>query len=310
MAIPGKRWERAKRQSGRMKSSNCPSLYTRSLEGCDTAACQPVLAVAASESSLFQCGRRAPFVRRAMLAFTMGVLSITAADAQLVIGDSPGLSVPSFRDTLSPFDGNNTTWFGWGLGSFDGANDNEIVDLSVASVGAGGLDGTLFQSDWQKPGVPGSEGGPVDIVAGSNNIYTLFSTPTLELTVPTNGTVGLDGFTTIILQGRAASGGFGAFPVFSAIGGIVPTVVFGTNAAQQGQFWVKYELPGNAASYDIDITFGNHTSIGEISVDTQWSTASYAPDTAVPEPTSAMLVLAGIVPLALRRRRKSEQVVA
>lgn len=237
----------------------------------------------------------------------MSVLAVASSDAQLVIGSSPGVFTPSFRDPLNT-DAGNTTFFGWGPGTgwftqthfrFDGSTLNSRIDNPFASQGVGGLTGTLNQIE------------DYTILASSGNIYSGHETPEVHLSiqVPTNG--GVDGFTTIILQGRTAFGGFNdeLLPLFGAVGTVEPDVVFGMNAMGQGQFWVKYELPGSAPSYLLDITLQAHssTSIAELTVDTQWSTTGYAPDTvqAVPEPGSIALLFAGMAPLALRRWRKN-----
>jgi hypothetical protein len=239
----------------------------------------------------------ATLARRTGSVALVAALVLTApAMGAFVISDSPGLFTPSFRETVN-LDAVNTTWFGWAPGTFDGTPDNGLLDFPAVTIGAGGLDGSL------------NDPGSTAIVSGSNNIYKPFPGPlTLELAVPTNGTPGT-GFTTIIIQGRTLFGGYpdglSSFS-FPAVGGAAPDYVLGTNSSGQGQFWVKYEIPGNAPAYDIDFALvASQLSIASITVDTQWSATGYAADaaTAVPEPSSAALLLGAALPLALRRRR-------
>jgi hypothetical protein len=232
--------------------------------------------------------------RRALrpLAAATFLLMTLAASGQFIISDSPGLFTPSFRD-LTNTDLGNSTFFGWGPSTgwgtsgnfrFDGTTDNDRIDLPPALQGVGGLTGTLQQLSDNT------------ILAGSNNIYTAaFEDEYLRLQIPTNGTVG-SGFTTIILQGHTAFGGFATNTTndfdFPLLAGATPNVVVGVNAAGQGQFWAKYEIPGNAASYQLD--FGlltENVSMSELQVDTKWRNTSFAPDTAtaIPEPSSAAL---------------------
>lgn len=235
---------------------------------------------------------------RAGAAASALLLAVSSASAQFTISTGTGPFVPSFRDTVSPFDENNTTWFGWASGTFDGSPDNELVDNPAVTLGLGGLDGTLSQF------------GTDDILSSSNSIYTSSFTPiTLSLAIPTHGTVGT-GFTTIIVQGRTA---FGSYPGeeafdFPDLGGDEAEVVVGTNGLSQGQFWAKYEIAGNAESYTLDFDLvGGFVSIATLTVDTQWSEAQHAPDTvqAVPEPSTAITVAGGAALLGLVRRRRT-----
>jgi hypothetical protein len=119
---------------------------------------------------------------------------------------------------------------------------------------------------------------------------------------------GTDGFTTIVIQGRTTpAGGFSSleslianYPVFSSINGISPEFLIAGNAANQGQWWAQYEIPGYAPSYTIGITFpgGNGTtpiSIAGMSVDTFWSASGYADVQAIPEPQTWLLCGFGVL---------------
>ena len=253
-----------------------------------------------------QIHKRRSISRLGALCFALLAGSL-AAQAAFNISTGVGPFAPSFRDSGN-LDANFTTFWGWGSGSFDGPTNNENIDLPPVTLGIGGFDGTLSQGADLR-----------DIVSSGNSIYTFTFTSAgnpmnLQFGVPTNGTPG-SGFTTIILQGMTMNfGSDTTFPddsfIFPTVGGVSPAVVIGQNNASPfklGQFWAKYEIPGNSASYNIDLGLAaNHISISRLEVDTQWSATSYAPDTAVvPEPSAALLVGLGTAAMVLRRRRDS-----
>ena len=111
----------------------------------------------------------------------------------------------------------------------------------------------------------------------SGNYYSGFNPATAVVnelvTVVTRGVVGTTGRTTILAQ----LVGTGPFPntwTFSHIEGVAPTVVAGVNGANRGQVWVRWELPGNQASYQFTIgsTPGqSHMSFDRIEIDTWFS---------------------------------------
>jgi len=218
----------------------------------------------------------------------------TTAAQTFDISTANGLFTPSFRDTTNN-DLNNSTWWGWSFGSF--GTPFTTVNNPAPTVGVGGLDGSIVQTG----------ASPAAIVSGSGNIYTGTNfAETIQFTLPTNGTVG-SGFTTIILQGSTAFGGFNNNDpgLFGSIGGATPEVVVTNNALGQGQFWVKYEISGNAATYTMDYTLNGFTSLAGLTVDTFWSATAFAPDIAViPEPSTALLLLAGLAAPLLRRRAR------
>jgi len=231
-------------------------------------------------------------------------LSLTVPAWSFVISSAPGLFAPSFRDAADA-DANNTTAFGWGVAAgarFDGATDDDNIDNPGVTISAGGLNGTLIQSPQNTEG----DGSMTDILTSTNNIYSNPGGANIALWVPINGSVGA-GFTTIIVQGRTAFGGYSAEvgSMFGEAGGASPSFATGINMAGQGQFWAKYEISGNLGGYTIPMTLpiGSSISIAELKVDAQFNSTGFVPDFAVvPEPTVSLLGLAG-VGLVLRRRR-------
>lgn len=252
--------------------------------------------------------RRPLFLLPALAVALLG--SASTASAAYVIYEGTGLFAPSFRGEGS------TTYFGWGYGSWDGnpppavgePDPSPDIINGTPSINPGGLPGTSFLT----------QGTSVDLVSGSNNIYSSVSainSAGLQLNIPTAGIVGSSGFTTIIIQGSGLSGtmfgfggaldGFG----FGDINGISAEYLITKNQNGTAQWWAKWELPGNQASYTVDIN-GQYGSIGgsvlsvtDLQVDTLFSNSGFASDTAiVPEPSSALLGLLGAVAL-LRRRR-------
>ena len=234
--------------------------------------------------------------------------ALAALSAGVVRAESINLATgpiaPSFRGAA------NTTYFGWSNGTWDG---NPPVNPGDPDFTPDVINGT--------PSInPGSLAAPLlaqnnaaDIVSSSNNVYTGPANVNLTLTIPTVGTVS-SGFTTIIVQGNGLGGFGGATDLFTfgTIEGVEPTYVYGANGDnQEAQFWAKWELPGNAASYNVQVsgsTFGAGVlSISDMTVDSLWSPNGYAPDVvaAVPEPTSFALVGAALTSAtALVRRRR------
>lgn len=202
-----------------------------------------------------------------------------------------------------------------------------IIDISsafgtVAPDTRGGPNSTTAQWDtWADPG--GASGvitnraaevgsgfwttnNGEDHISNSLNFYSGSGSVNETITFGTTGVVG-EGFTTIILQGQTLFGDFGTTLGFTPIAGITPGVVQGPNAAGGAQFLARYEIPGNAAEYSVNMVTGpfSFVSFGNFEVDTYWSETGFSSDTAViPEPTSGILVLSAAGLFALRRRRK------
>jgi len=236
-----------------------------------------------------------------------------------VISEATGLFQTSVRGD------SHEAWFGWSFGTFFGApvplSSSRILSNPAPTLGTIGLAQGVgfYQNDRYST--------PFTLIgASSGNIYTgnnygqgkqAYGT----LLVPTLGTPE-SGFTTLILQGKTltADGVFSTpqnlaqnYPLFS-LNGVTPFAydfVIGPNAANQAQWWAKFQIAGNAPTYQVDIVFPGGVgttpiSITEMTVDSYWSSTQYAPDTAVavPEPSVGWLVEAGLVALMNSRRNQ------
>jgi hypothetical protein len=227
----------------------------------------------------------------------------TSARAEIYnISTASALIVPAFRGDAG------TTWFGWNEGQFFGqpvpASTSRILNNPATSNGTIGLSGVeLYQNDRDSGTfvVIGSSGGNIYTGAGAigKQAYATLVAPMAA--------GGVDGFTTIVIQGRTTTaGGFSTleslianYPLFSDINGIAPDFVITGNAANQGQWWAQYDIPGYAPSYSIGITFPGGTgttpiSIAGLTVDTYWSATSYADVQAIPEPKTWATVGMGV----------------
>ncbi|MDB6139343.1 MAG: putative Ig protein [Verrucomicrobiaceae bacterium] len=202
--------------------------------------------------------------------------SVTAMPVPLasIMDRTAGLVVPSSRGDA------NTTWFGWETfsdvnGAYTGVVNDSAPDIGTTTSGAN------FQTTNSQ----------VHHIGGGSNIYVRSHdvneppyTPQLaeQVTIPTSGTPGVAGFTTIILQIESASGGpsTSAFagPITVKLEGADPTsVVQSVNTSLVGDLWAKWVIPGNKASYIATITgvLGQeHYSFDHVIVDTLFSAAS------------------------------------
>ncbi len=202
---------------------------------------------------------------------TISVLQVTPPYAH-AMSLSEGLFSVSARGTQG------STFFGWD--SF-----NELLERSAPihdstpDIGAS-LGGANFQTTNAEDHV--TEDGNLSFTTGSL---------AEQISAPTAGTVGAEGYTTLILQILAVPGS-GAFPAditLNPINGISPKVVQALNAAGDGQLWAKWDLPGNQASYTITVTgpvnqAGYH--FDKVTVDTHYSATAYLPDSVAASPPS------------------------
>ncbi len=227
----------------------------------------------------------------------------------------PGVVAPSLRG------GPATTWFGWD--SFDGtdtpapAGFGKILDDATPDLGTyAGTDARIVQDASLTFGHR----------SASDSYYTGFRPIDVAgdtITVPTDGSVGATGFTTIVLQLFALGGGGGAPPgtpgvdnailgfEFDPIAGVSPDVFYATDegvaAEGKGHYLVVYELPGNEATYDLRFSSTRSSrALDLIIVDTLYAETAGAFDdvVVVPEPATAG-ALGALACVALRRRRRS-----
>lgn len=225
------------------------------------------------------------------------------------ITTASALFSPAFRGETG------STWFGWNEGSFFGqpvpAISNRILNNPATSVGSPGLTGVEFyQNDRNSStfAMIGSSSG--NIYAGSG----AFGRQAAATLVAPMAAGGVDGFSTIVIQGRTmTAGGFSSLetlisnhPVFSSINGVAPSFVIAANSASQGQWWAQYEIPGYAPSYTIGMVFpgGPGTtpiSIAGMTVDTYWSPTGYANVSAIPEPGTWALIGIGLLAFTGKR---------
>ena len=231
----------------------------------------------------------------------------TAAATPLDLTD-PGVVSPSFRGSSL------TTYSGWD--AFD-ASDTPAASgfgrmLDDATPDLGTYAGTQARIVQDANLTYGHR-------SGSDNYYSGFRPFDIAgdtITVPTDGAVGSDGFTTIVLQVYALGGGAPGTPgsgnaiddlTFDPIGGTQADVSYAVDAAGPGQgnghYLVSYELPGNQVTYDLRFSsVGSSRAIDRIVVDTLYSQTAGAFDDVVLVPEPATLAPALLL-LGLRRRR-------
>lgn len=219
----------------------------------------------------------------------------SSAQAANIIKNTTDVFTPSFRGE------SNTTYFGW-----DDFEDSEVPGVPLGSR----IDDTT--PDINTIGAPAGTRFKQDDAllyghrSSSGNYYSGFGATDVAgdtFTAPTDGTEGVAGFTTVILQILAQVDNLPPLE-FDDVAGVSPEVVSGLNANNAGQYFVKYELPGNAASYDVRLFTSAATSVAvdKFEIDTLYSPKGYAPDFAiVPEPaTLAVAILGGAALLARR----------
>lgn len=197
-------------------------------------------------------------------------VSVTTAPTASALGSVTGLVRPSTRGNV------RTTHFGWETLNDIGSRvmGTSVIDDSTPDIGYTTTAGARFQTT-------NGEGH----LLGSGNLYFLGGTLAERITVPTNGTVGANGSTTIILQIVSSAGnpsGENAFagPITATIDGVAPTMVAqGVNSTGTGQYWAKWQMAGNQATYLIDLAGPPnqaHFSFDKVIVDTLFNSAASA----------------------------------
>ncbi|MCX6855947.1 MAG: putative Ig domain-containing protein, partial [Verrucomicrobia bacterium] len=198
-------------------------------------------------------------------AATVSVLMVTSSFAR-ILNQSNDLFSISARGA------EGSTFFGW-----DTFNAPEVRTLPIQDS-TPDLGTTVVGANFQTTNAE-------DHVIENGNFFFTTGSLAEQITVPTNGTVGTAGFTSIILQ-IAAIPGSGTLPgviTLNSIGGVSPKVVQALNSAGDGQLWAQWQLPGNQASYVITMTAAeNQAGFGfdKVVVDTFFSDTEFLPDSA------------------------------
>lgn len=214
------------------------------------------------------------------------------------VGQVTGIVAPATRGNP------HTTYFGWEqFNEVPNRPSPNTIDDAKPDIGTTTLSGARFRT----LGVNDSMNvlqPPVRRISSSGNFYS-GSSPngsslSEQITVPSNGVVGAEGSTTIYLQissfaSQPDIGNPTSLPnFFLALGGNAPTEVTRTmiNSNANGYVFAKWEVPGNAATYTIDITGsgasgGVSFSMDRVVVDTVWSPTSATTDV----PTTAVVAV-------------------
>jgi hypothetical protein len=194
---------------------------------------------------------------------TVTVLKVTPPYAHALILESD-LVAPSSRGEA------NSTWSGWASFNEPGERAQPIND-ATPDIGYT-LEGATFRTT-------NGEDHVLDTGEFSFDTGTLAE----EVTIPSDGVVGMDGFTTVILQIAAtpASGPFPGVIYVGTIDGVTPEVVQGVNSLGDGQLWAKWKLPGNKASYVVELVGAPNQAgfkFNLVMVETFFSQTAYLPD--------------------------------
>jgi Putative Ig domain/Ig-like domain CHU_C associated len=223
-------------------------------------------------------------------AATVTVLLVTPSYAH-AMSQSAGLFSISTRGTQG------STYFGWD--TFNDALDRAMpINDTTPDIGTTTV-GTNFQTTNTE-----------DHVIDNGDFFFSAGSLAEQITVPTDGTVGTEGFTSLILQISAipGSGPFPAAIALNSLNDVTPTVVQAVNSAGDGQLWAKWDLPGNQASYTISLSaVANQANFGfdKVIVDSHFSTTAYLPDSAaatLPSITTASALAPRLVSLVFNQQ--------
>ncbi|GEP41834.1 beta strand repeat-containing protein [Brevifollis gellanilyticus] len=206
---------------------------------------------------------------------------VTTPPLASALGSVAGVIKPSTRGNV------RTTHFGWETFNDIGNRTfmTSVIDDSTPDVGYTTTAGARFRTTNGQGHTNG-------------NLYFIGGTLAEEITVPTTGTVhATNGFTSIILQISSAAappieGANSAFAdvITATIDGVPPTsVVQGVNSTSTGQYWAKWNIPGNKATYTIVISGPSgqaHYSFDRVTVDTAFSATAFQGDSMAELPVS------------------------
>lgn len=189
------------------------------------------------------------------------------AGTHSVLEKISGIQAPSSRGR------GYTTYFGWDTFGVSGGQRAPIDD-STPDIGSDSTGLARFRTtnDEVHQFSPGGNLYMLDMTGGDLTLAE-------EITIPTNGIVGVDGCTTIFLQIASASSGMGgasfANTIFLGdIDGVTPVISVQGPSATTAQLWAKWVIPGNKPTYTVSITGvpnQQHYSFDKVVVDTKFS---------------------------------------
>ncbi|MES2595807.1 MAG: putative Ig domain-containing protein [Verrucomicrobiota bacterium] len=206
---------------------------------------------------------------------------VTTPAIASALGSVAAVVKPSTRGNV------RTTHFGWETFNDIGNRTfmTSVIDDSTPDIGYTTTAGARFRTTNGQGHTNG-------------NLYFIGGTLAEEITVPTTGTVhATNGYTSIILQIASApappiEGANSSFAdtITATIDGVPPTsVVQGVNSTATGQYWAKWNIPGNKATYTILISGPSgqaHYSFDRVTVDTAFSATAFQGDSMAELPVS------------------------
>lgn len=191
------------------------------------------------------------------------------------------LIAPSFRGT------GNTTFFGW--------DDFERNDPPTGPMGSYLLDDSSPDLGVDPGGANARQNNSVwGNITSTGNLYSGFfpgAVFDLTVSVPTAGSVGPSGWTTVVFQ-VLENGGTPLLPL--TLNGLPPveSATFDVNGRVQHAY--EWHVAGNQSAYQIHIaSLGPHAAIDAIVVDTVYASGSAPIDVAVPEPATWLIAVGG-----------------
>jgi hypothetical protein len=212
------------------------------------------------------------WVKVSNAANTDGLPSITATVTVLKVTPPYAHALSLETDLVAPSQRGEpgSTWSGWA--SFNEPEErDQPIDDATPDIGFT-LEGAAFRTTNAE-----------DHVLDTGEFFFASGSLAEEITIPSDGVVGPDGFTTVILQIAATpqSGPFPGVIFVGTIDGVTPEVVQGLNSLGDGQLWAKWKLPGNKASYVVELVGAPNQAgfrFGLVMVETFFSETAHLPD--------------------------------